>query len=211
MEVRYDDEKLSIVWEYKITKHTHKTKIDKITQHIVGLNSALVNLAKIRKIVFIYKNPLSNDKLYHMSISEPLVDEYYTVMTRNNGRQVTIQLPKELKELKQDSVQKVRIIYYPQEEDPSLKSKPLMTMEIMNVEEDEPEAKIIKGKDGAKIRWELKPHEEIPSDLKEFINEDEKERLNYNPKLNIVDLDIQTLKITITDADEREETDSEHQ
>ena len=205
MEVICEDGKLSIRWTYKITKHTHITKISKITQCIIGLSTTLLNLVKIRKIMFVYKNPLTGK--YGITTTEPTVEEYYAVLTRTNGKQVTVQLPKEMG-LDSESNQQAIITYYPHEEDPFLKTKPYITLDIVDIEEKESEAEIRKDKnENVYLKWEIAPHKEVPFDLKQFLTEDEINSLNHNTKPMVVEVDVKTLKVNINDADE-EKTDS---
>ena len=141
MEILYENEKLAIKWEYKITRHTHDSKLSRTTQHITGLSTALVNLAGIRQVLFLYKNPITNE--YGLTTTEPPIEKYHTILTRNNNNQVTIQLPRELN-LKENEQQNIIITYYPHEEDPYLKTKPYITIQIIDVETNESEAELVK-------------------------------------------------------------------
>ena len=200
MEILYENDKLAIKWEYKITRHTHDSKLSRTTQHITGLSTALVNLAGIRQVLFLYKNPITNE--YGLTTTEPPIEEYHTILTRTNHDQVTIQLPRELN-LKEKEQQNIIITYYPHEEDPYLKTKPYITIQIIDVETNESKAELVKIDDKTKLLWVIEPHENIPADLEQFLTADEIERLKYPATKQIVELDVQSLNVKIEVENEK--------
>ena len=70
MEIKYEGNNLKLEWIYSITRFQHETKLSgTITQFIINLNTTILSLANIRKVLFIYQDNITGQ--CHMTTSEP--------------------------------------------------------------------------------------------------------------------------------------------
>lgn len=205
MDVFYDEEKetIGISWIYTITRHTHKTQISSnTTQFVINLNSTIQELAKVRKVIFIYEN----EGKFHMATSEPLDDrDYETILTRGNRTQTTVQLPAQFLKLKKDTPQSAKITIYPQLEDPLSGNKPMTLFEVIDREDDEDDPHVYM-KDGILyLRWRINPNEKLPKQMKEFLPEDIIEELEKILVPRDVIINTRTLDYEVQSTINREE------
>ena len=196
MKLKYENGELSIQWEYTITRHTHVTSLSngkKVVQHIINLNNHFLKLSRIRQVLFIYEN----EGTLYMTPREPIdLDEYETVLTRTNGKQTTIQLPKELG-LKDKEPQKAILNYYPNRKDPQSQVEPQIVLDIIKAPvSDESKAKITQENGEIYLVWE-NDGEEITPDLAQFLNDSQKDEINASANPLSIKVNAKTLDVEI--------------
>lgn len=196
MKMQYKNNQIAITWKHKITKHIVRGRnitVDSV-QYITSLTKQLIDLANIRKLIFIYKNPETQE--YHLTIHEPPIEaEYEVIKTRNGGNQQTIQLPRRF--LKLTDNQTATIKYYPAEPDyydPTL-SKITLTIKDLPIEEKESTAQIMPTNPPT-LQWNIK-YGEIPFDLEQFLTKKHKKTIQETQNTTAI-LNLQTLDITLT-------------
>ncbi len=199
LEILYENNTLRLEWQYSITRHTHKTQIaNTTTQFVINLNNTIQQLAKIRRVLFLYQH----EGVFYLTTAEP-EDEvnYETILTRSNKVQTTIQLPQEYLGLKKSRPQSAKIALYPQEKDPLTQNTPKLTLEIIENEEDDDNYEMFMGDENVLfLRWNIVPHEGIPAQLMDFLTTNEIEDLESTLIPKTATLNTRTLDVEIVNT-----------
>lgn len=198
MKIEKINNKIALTWKYKITEHHIQSKDLEIkaTQHITSLNNNLIKMMNIRQILFIYKNPETQE--LQLTTQEPPIEANYEIIkTRNNGTQTTIQIPKNITTLTTNQTATIR--YYPTEPDyyTPTQSKMTITIEKIPPEELETTAQFNTQTNPPTITWNIQ-NNQIPEDLQQFLTESNKKQIKTLSKAKVT-LNPQTLDITITE------------
>lgn len=198
MEIKYEDGHLKLEWVYTITRFKHDTKLSgELTQFIINLNTTILKMANIRRVLFLYKDSTGQFCLTTREPENPI--EYETILTRSNKKQVTIQLPQDFLDLKEELPQQAIISIFPQLKDSETGNSPKIWLDINTLppEINEPSLETVDGKQY--LSWIIAEEEEIPEALKQFLTEDEMESIKKktNP-VNVV-VDILSLEAAISD------------
>ena len=197
MEIKYEGNNLKMEWTYTITRFQHETKLSgMITQFIINLNTTILKMGNIRRVLFLYKDKTTGQFCFTTTEPEESI-HYETILTRSNKKQVTIQLPQELLGLKENIPQKAIINIYPHLKDSETGSSPKITMDIVDLppEVNEPSLEIIKGE--KYLSWIIETGEKTPKSLIQFLTLEETETIdNTNDQLNVL-VNIETLATQI--------------
>lgn len=187
--IEYDeDNRLSIVWTYAIIENIN----GKHKYYTVALNKKFLKLTGIRQAVFICKTETPGK--FHLTTKEPPENATYKLEKPHSNKQHTkITLPRGIVKAKKGD--KIKIRYYPREEDAYNTGGPKIELEVYEPERaSQSTAKIIPQKDkGAKIEWETNK-EEIPYDLTQFLTRKEEEQIKKMGNIKVT-LDTQTNEI----------------
>lgn len=183
MEIKIDNNELSMEWTYSITCSKHKTDIKNYTtQYITILNKVIIKLANIGKVLFMYKDYKTG--IFYLTTKEPLGNpEYVLIPIRRNDKQRTIQLPENLLNLKENIKQRAKIRFYPNQKDPETQCTPKITLEVEDYKEITAEPKISVIDNKIYAHWEIDPNEKISDDLKELLSFEEIEYINNSDKV----------------------------
>lgn len=189
--VEYDEKnRLSIVWTYKIIE----TQNGRHKHYNVTVNKKFIKLTGIRQATFICKTETPGK--FHLTTREPPEDVTYKLEKPHSNKQHTkITLPKNI--IKAKKGDKIKIRYYPMEEDAYNTGGPKIELEVYKPKLlPEPTVKVIPQKDKAiKLQWEIK-NGEISDNLRKLLTKKEEKQIMCMEK-GLVTLDMATNEIKI--------------